>query len=79
MQVARCAMASCTLMNGADRCPLLDEAGIALYHEAVLSDAFVERLRSARSRAMAIATRDRHRADGEHEPAMSRVIASPAT
>jgi hypothetical protein len=43
----------------------------------VLSNEFLAHLRNAGCRAMAVATRDRHRWDGEHEPAMSRVIATP--
>lgn len=80
MEVARCAgpTVNCCLLRGDDHCALLDQAGLALYHEAVLSDRFVARLSSLRSAALTVATRDRHRADGGHEPAMSHVIASPA-
>jgi hypothetical protein len=79
MEVARCVgpTVSCALLRGDDRCPLLDGASLALYHDAVLSGAFVERLRAAHAPAMAVATRDRHRADGDHEPALSHVIAPP--
>ena len=80
MRVTRCVGpgVSCVLLRGPGRCPLLDAAGIALYHEAVLTEPFLARLRAAPHAAMAIATRDRHRMDGDHEPAMSRVIAQPS-
>lgn len=80
MEVACCLgpAAGCALLGGDDHCALLDEAELALYHEAVLTTPFLARLAAARSPAMAVATRDRHRADGDHEPAMSHVIASPA-
>lgn len=80
MQVARCVgpTVSCVILRDGCRCPLLDGAGLAIYHEAVLSQEFEDRLRAVGTMAMAVATRDRHRMDGEHEPSMSRVIASPA-
>jgi len=80
MSVRRCVgpAVSCILMEGSDRCPLLDEAGIALYHEPLLVEPFLSRLRASRSSAMVIATRDRYRIDGDHEPSMSHVIARPA-
>ena len=79
MHVARCAgpTISCVILRDGCRCPLLDGAGLAIYHEAVLSAEFEDRLRAVGTRAMAVATRDRRRLDGDHEPAMSRVIASP--
>jgi hypothetical protein len=79
MEVARCVgpTVSCALLRGEERCPLLDGASLALYHEAILSEAFVRRLRAANAPAMAVATRDRHRTDGDHEPALSHVIAPP--
>lgn len=58
-------------------CPLTRGAAFALYHDAVLSDGFEDRLRAGQVCAMAIAARDRRRMDGDHEPVMSRVIASP--
>ncbi len=75
MHVTRCAgpLGACHLRSGA-RCPILDEADLALYHEAVLTDAFAERIRAAAPSAMVIATRDRHLVDGAHEPALSRAI-----
>ncbi|MDE3112338.1 MAG: hypothetical protein KGN00_01340 [Chloroflexota bacterium] len=80
MQVARCPGPSptCPLVRGEDHCALLDESGLALYHEGVLGPDLVARLSAAHTSAMAVATKDRHRADGGHEPAMSHVIASPA-
>lgn len=79
MEVARCPgpASGCVLLEGAGRCPILDGAGLALYHDAVLREPFLSRLRESRSNAMAVATRDRHRADGDHEPALSHLIASP--
>jgi len=76
LEVVRCAgpTVSCVLLRGGDSCPLLDQAAFALYDERLLSDGFVERLAASGSEAMLIATRDRCRADGDHEPAMSRVI-----
>lgn len=81
MEVTRCSgpTVGCCLLRGEDHCELLDAAGLALYHEAVLTDRFVARLASIRSSAMTVATRDRHRADGGHEPAMSHVIVSPTS
>ena len=81
MKVARCAgpTVSCIVLRDGTRCPLLEEAGIALYHESVLCDGFEDRLRVVGTHAMAVATRDRWRFDGGHEPAMSRVIASPSS
>jgi len=80
MDVIRCVgpTIACVLDPIGGRCPLLDDAGIALYHEAVLSGSFIDRVRAAHPRAMVIATRDRHRADGDHEPVMSHVIVSPS-
>lgn len=80
MQVTRCAgpTVSCVILRDGCRCPLLDEAGVAIYHEAGLSERFEAALRGVGTRAMVVATRDRHRADGSHEPAMSRVIAQPS-
>lgn len=80
MEVTRCLgpAVSCALLRGDDHCALLDNAGLALYHDAVLTTPFLARLAAVGSPAMAVATRDRHRADGDHEPAMSYVIASPA-
>lgn len=80
MDVTRCAgpTVGCCLLRGEDHCALLDDAGLALYHDAVLSDRFVARLSAVHPTAMTVATRDRHRADGGHEPAMSHVITSPA-
>jgi hypothetical protein len=80
MRVARCVgpTVSCIVLRDGSRCPLLDEAGLALYDESVLSDGFEGQLRTVGTHAMAVATRDRRRFDGEHEPAMSRVFASPS-
>ncbi len=80
MEVARCAgpTAGCALLRGDEHCALLDEAGLALYHETVLNAELIARLNAAHLTAMAVATRDRHRADGGHEPAMAHVIVSPA-
>lgn len=80
MEVTRCVgpTVSCCLLRGEDHCAFLDAAGLALYHDAVLSDHFVARLAAVRTAAMTVATRDRHRADGAHEPAMSHVITSPS-
>ncbi len=79
MQVERCSgpSAACPLLRGEDHCALLDGAGLALYHEAVLSADLVAHLTAAHAPAMAVATRDRHHADGGHEPAMSHVIVPP--
>jgi hypothetical protein len=81
MEVTRCAgpTAGCRLLRGEDHCELLDAAGLALYHEAVLTDRFVARLSSIRTPAMTVATHDRHRGDGGHEPAMSHVLTSSDT
>jgi hypothetical protein len=81
MLVTRCVgpTVSCVIMRDGSRCPLLDEAGLALYHEVELSSGFEDRLRAVGTRAMVVATRDRHRLDRDHEPAMSHVIASPST
>jgi len=80
MTVTRCVgpTVSCVILRDGCRCPLLEEAGLAIYHDAVLSDGFEDRLRVVGTRAMAVATRDRRRLDGQHEPSMSRVIASPS-
>lgn len=79
MRVTRCVgpTVSCILdrLSGY-RCPLLDEVDLALYHEPLLTDSFVSRLLAAHPRAMLIATRDRHRADDDHEPALARVVPS---
>lgn len=79
MKVTRCVgpTVSCIVMREGTRCPLLDAAGLAVYHESVLSEAFEDHLRAVGTRAMAVATRDRRRLDGAHEPVMSRVIVSP--
>ena len=79
MSVIRCVgpTVSCVILREGCRCPLLDDAGLAIYHEAVLSEEFEDRLRAVGTKAMAVATRDRRRLDGDHEPAMSRVIATP--
>lgn len=81
MEVMRCAgpTIGCVILREGCRCPLLDEAGVAIYHEAVLSDRFEDRLRAVGTKAMVVATRDRHRLDGDHEPVMSHVVASPST
>jgi len=78
MRVTRCVgpTVSCILDRGGERCPLLDEVDLALYHEPLLTDAFVARLVATRPRATLIATRDRHRVDGDHEPALARVVPS---
>lgn len=78
MLVSRCVgpNVSCILDRGLRHCPLLDEVDVALYHEPLLTEAFVAQLMDARPRALVVATRDRHRADGDHEPAMSRVVPS---
>ncbi|HZC31406.1 MAG TPA: hypothetical protein VE261_07800 [Gaiellaceae bacterium] len=80
MEVARCAgpTVSCALLRGDARCALLDAAGLALYQEALLTEPFLTRLAAARPAAMVVATRDRHHADGAHEPAMSHVVVRSA-
>jgi hypothetical protein len=78
MRVMRCAgpTVDCILLRGGGRCPLLDSADIALYHDSLLTEDFVARLRDSRAPAMIIAARDRHRMDGDHEPAFTRVVPS---
>lgn len=46
LEVHRCAGpgVNCILLGGGERCPLLDEADIALYHEPALTPAFLRRL-----------------------------------
>ena len=80
MHVTRCAgpTISCVILREGCRCPLLDDAGLAIYHESVLSGEFEDCLRAVGTRAMAVATRDRRRLDGSHEPSMSHVIAAPS-
>lgn len=75
-EVVRCAgpTVTCVLLRGGDRCPLLDQAAFALYDERLLSGGFAERLARSCSEAILIATRDRCRLNGDHEPAMSRVV-----
>lgn len=76
VSVIRCVgpTVTCILDRGGSRCPLLDEADLALYHEPLLTEAFVDELMATRPGAMIIATRDRHRSDGDHEPSLARVI-----
>ena len=76
MSVIRCVgpTVTCILERGGAHCPLLDEVDLALYHEPLLTEPFVDRLMDSRPRAMVIATRNRHRLDGDHEPALARVI-----
>lgn len=76
MHVTRCGgpTASCGLTRDGARCPILDDADLALYHEPVLTDDLIARIRAAAPSAMVIATRDRHLVDGDHEPALSRAI-----
>lgn len=76
LSVIRCVgpTVTCILDRGGSHCPLLDEADLALYHEPLLTEAFVDELMATRPPAMVIATRDRHRPDGDHEPALARVI-----
>ena len=76
MSVIRCVgpAVTCILDRGSDHCPLLDEADLALYHEPLLTEGFVDELMASRPRSMVIAARDRHRPDGDHEPALARVI-----
>lgn len=77
MQVTRCVgpLVSCALDRGCARCPLLDGAALAIYAESLLTQDFVTRLRAS-GPPMVIAARDRHRADDDHEPVYSRVIAT---
>jgi hypothetical protein len=76
MSVIRCVgpAVTCILDRGSSHCPLLDEADLALYHEPLLTERFVDQLMGTHPSAMVIATRDRHRDDGDHEPALARVI-----
>lgn len=79
LEVHRCAGpgVNCILLGGGERCPLLDETDIAVYHEPALTRAFLERLGEVKVPALIVATRDRQRTDGDHEPAFSRVVATP--
>lgn len=76
MTVSRCVGpdVTCILMRGEGRCPLLEETGLALYHETALKEPFLSRLRASHGSAMVVATRDRHRVNGDHEPAMSYLV-----
>lgn len=77
MHVTRCVgpLVSCALDRGCAHCPLLEGAALAIYHEPLLTEGFVAKLRASRP-PMVIAARDRHRGDGDHEPVYSRVVAT---
>lgn len=79
MRVIRCAgpTVSCALDHGCAHCPLLDDAALAIYHEPLLTEGFVAKLRAS-GPPMVIAARDRHQAGGDHEPVYSRVVATAA-
>jgi hypothetical protein len=81
LSVIRCVgpTVTCILDRGGTHCPLLDEADLALYYEPLLTEAFVDELTASRPGAMIIACRDRHRSDGDHEPALARVITPRTT
>ena len=77
MDVMRCVgpAVSCPLVHDGARCPLLDDAELALYDEGTLTDEFIGRLRASSPKGMVVAARDRRLIGGEHEPALSRAIA----
>ena len=79
MRLIRCAGAtvSCALLRGGARCPLHDEADVALYDEAALSGVFLERLRRSPPALPIAAASDRTVDDGEHEPLVTRIVSRP--
>ena len=78
MRVTRCVgpIVSCILDRGGAHCPLIDDVDLAVYHEPLLTESFIARLGATRPRAMIVAARDRHRVEGDHEPAFVRVVPS---
>lgn len=64
---------SCILDRGSSQCPLLDEVELAVYADHLLTPELVTKLAATRP-PMMVGARDRHRADGDHEPVFSRTI-----
>jgi len=79
IRVIRCAgpTVSCTLLNGGARCPLQDEADVAIYDENALSADFLERVRRSPPSVPIAAAADRTVDEGEHEPLVMRIVSRP--
>lgn len=74
-RVIRCVgpLVSCALFAGRARCPLLDEAELAVYDVASLSPTFLLRLLRRSPRPQLGFARDVVDADGRHRPSVERV------
>lgn len=74
-RVLRCVgpRVTCALQAGQPRCPLLDEADLAVYDVAAITPAFLLRLVRLYPRLQLGFARDVVDADGGHRPAVERV------